>query len=97
MKKHRRRKFRRKFKCLLEKRRLKREIAKEKAFRIELLSMIRSAENFDPREYALRKIAEANNKPIPPTPEEKIEELRELIRKHRFEVDYIKPRHRKLV
>lgn len=93
MKKHRRRKFRRKFKCLLAKQRLKREIAKEKAFRVELLSAIRAAENFDPKEYALRKIAEENNKAREPTREERLESLKELIRKNRYQTTYIKPKH----
>lgn len=95
MKKHQRRKFRRKFKSYLEKRRLKREIAKEKAFRVELLSMIRAAENFDPKQYALRKIAEANDKPVELSREERLEQLKDLIRKHRYQVDYIKPKHRR--
>lgn len=96
MKKHRKKKWRRKFKCLLEKRRLKREIGKEKAFRVELLTYIRRAEQFDPKEYALAKIAEINSRPREPTKEEKLEELKELIRKHRYQTDYIKPKHRRL-
>lgn len=95
MKKHRRKKWRKKFKALLAKRRLKREIAKEKTFRVELLSMIRKAETFDPREYALRKIAEINNKPKELTKEEGIENLKQLIRENRYQVDYIKPKHRR--
>lgn len=93
MKKHRRRKFKKKFKCLLAKQRLKKEIAKEKAFRVELLSAIRLAENFDPKEYALRKIAEENNKPRELSREEKLEQLKELIRKNRYQTTYIKPNH----
>lgn len=95
MKKHRRRKFRRKFKCLLAKKRLKREIAKEKTFRVELLSMIRRAETFDPKEYALKKIAEINNKPKELSKEDQLEKLKELIRENRYQVTYIKPRHRR--
>ena len=95
MKKHKLRKFRKKFKCLLAKQRLKREIAKEKTFRVELLSMIRDAEKFDPKEYALKIINEINSKPRELTKEEKLEELKELIRKNRYQVDYIKPKHRR--
>lgn len=95
MKKHRRTKFRKKFKCLLAKQRLKREISKEKAFRVELLTMIRRAELFDPKEYALQKIAEMHNKPRELTKEEKLEEIKELIRINRHQVTYIKPKHRK--
>lgn len=95
MKKHKLRKFRKKYKALLAKNRLKREIAKEKMFRVELLSMIRDAENFDPKEYALRCIEEQNSKPVELTVEEKREELREKIRIHRYQVDYVKPRHRR--
>lgn len=95
MKKHRKQKWRKKFKCLLEKRRLKREIGKEKAFRVELLTYIRRAEQFDPREYALAKIAEVNNRPRDKNREEKLEELKELIRINRYQTDYIKPKHRR--
>lgn len=95
MKKHQRKKFRKRFKCLLAKRRLKREIAKEKAFRVELLTIIKRAEQFDPKEYAMKKIAEINSKPKELTREERLEELKELIRKHRYQVDYIKPKHKR--
>lgn len=95
MKKHKRQKFRKKFKCLLAKQRLKREIAKEKTFRVELLTMIRRAETFDPKEYAIRKIAEANNKPKELSKEERLEELKELIRQNRYQVTYIKPKHKR--
>lgn len=95
MKKHQRIKWRKKFKSLVAKQRLKREIAKEKNFRVELLSMIRQAEQFDPKEYALRKLSEVYNKPKELTKEEKLENLKELIRKNRYQVDYIKPKHRR--
>lgn len=95
MKKHQRRKWRKKFKCLLAKQRLKREIAKEKAFRVELLTAIRDAENFDPRAYALKKLSEIYNKPRVPTKEERLEELKQLIRENRYQVTYIKPKHRR--
>lgn len=95
MKKHKRIKFRKKYKCLLAKQRLKREIAKEKTFRVELLTMIRRAETFDPREYALRKITEANKKPKELSKQERLEELKELIRQNRHQVTYIKPTHRR--
>lgn len=95
MKKHKRRKWRRKYKCLLAKVRLKREIAKEKTFRVELLTMIKRAEQFDPKEYALNKINELNRKSKELTREERFEELKELIRKNRYQVDYIKPKHRR--
>lgn len=95
MKKHQRKVWRKKFKCLLAKKRLKREIVKEKTFRVELLSMIRQAELFDPKEYALRKLSEKYNQPREPTREEKYDELRELIRKNRYQVTYVKPKHRR--
>lgn len=95
MKKHKKKKWRKKFKSVLAKKRLKREIAKEKAFRVELLTIIRRAENFDPREYAMRKIAEMNNIPHVQTPEERREELKELIRINRYQTTYIKPKHRR--
>jgi hypothetical protein len=95
MKKHRRKKWRKKFKSVIAKMRLKREIAKEKTFRVELLTMIKRAEQFDPKEYAIRKINEINNKPREPTREERLEELKELIRKNRYQVDYIKPKHKR--
>lgn len=95
MKKHQRRKWRKKFKCLLAKQRLKREIAKEKQFRVELLSMIRMAEQFDPKEYALRKLSEIHNKPRELSREERLEQLKELIRKNRYQVTYIKPKHQR--
>lgn len=95
MKKHKRTKWRRKFKTLLTKIRLKRNIAKEKAFRVELLTMIRQAENFDPREYAMKKIAEINQVQRPPSRDERLEELKELIRKHRYQTNYVKPKHRR--
>lgn len=95
MKKHKRTKWRKKFKALLAKTRLKREIAKEKVFRVELLTMIKRAEQFDPKEYALRKIKEANSVKKELTREERLEDLKELIRKNRYQVDYIKPKHKR--
>lgn len=95
MKKHQRKVWRKKFKCLIAKQRLKREIVKEKTFRVELLSMIRQAELFDPKEYALRKISEKYNKPHELTREERFEQLKELIRKNRYQVTYVKPKHRR--
>jgi hypothetical protein len=95
MKKHRRKKWRKKFKSVIAKMRLKREIAKEKNFRVELLTMIKRAEQFDPREYALRKIREINNRPKEQSPDERLEQLKELMRKNRYQVDYIKPKHRR--
>lgn len=96
MKKHKRRKFRKRFKFLLSKQRLKREIAKEKAFRVELLTMIRKAETFDPKEYALRKLDEIKNRPKELSREEKLLQLKELIRQNRYQVDYIKPAHKRV-
>lgn len=96
MKKHQRKKFRKKFKFLLAKKRLKREIAKEKTFRVELLTVIRDAESFDPREYAMRKITEMNNVVKELSKEEKLEQLKQLIRENRYQVDYIKPKHRRI-
>lgn len=95
MKKHQKRKWRKKFKCLLAKQRLKREIAKEKSFRVELLSHIRDAENFDPRQYAMQKLSEIYNQPKEMTKEEKLEHLKQLIRENRYQVTYIKPKHRR--
>lgn len=95
MKKHQRRKWRRKFKCVIAKERFKREIAKEKTFRVELLTIIKRAEQFDPKEYALRKIREANDKPVEISKEERLEQLKELIRKHRYQTHYVKPKHRR--
>lgn len=95
MKKHKRIKWRKKFKSVIAKKRLKREIAKEKAFRVELLTYIRRAESFDPKEYSLRKIAEMNKVVRERTKEERLEELKELIRKNRYQTDYVKPKHRK--
>ena len=96
MKKHQRRKWRRKYKCALAKQRLKRVIAKEKAFRVELLTMIRRAEQFDPKEYAMRKIHEINSVPRKLTPEERFEDVRELVRVNRYQTVYIKPRHKRV-
>lgn len=96
MKKHQRRKWRKKFKTMLSKLRLKREISKEKAFRVELLTIIRAAERFDPKEFALKKISEMNNIVPEPTKEDKLEELKELIRKNRYQTHYIKPKHRRI-
>lgn len=96
MKKHQKRKWRRKFKCILAKTRLKREIAKEKTFRVELLTMIRRAEEFEPRDYALRKIQESLGQKQIKTKEEKFEELKELIRVHRYQTTYVKPKHKRI-
>lgn len=95
MKKHRRMKWRKKYKCLLAKHRLKREISKEKTFRVELLTMIKRAEQFNPQEYALAKIREINSRPKELTREERLEELKELIRVNRYQVTYIKPKHKR--
>lgn len=94
MSKHKKRKWRKKYKTVIAKKRLKREIAKEKTFRVELLTYIRRAEQFDPREYALKKIQEANSVKQPQTKQEKYEELVELIRINRYQTHKIKPKHK---
>lgn len=93
MKKHHKIKWRKKFKSFLESQRLYREIVKEKAFRVELLSMIREAENFDPKQYVLDRIAEQDEKSKVKSKEERFEEIKELIRQNRKETFYVKPKH----
>ena len=95
MKKHKLKKFRKKFKTLIAKRRFKREIIKEKTFRTELLSMIREAEEFDPKVYAQNALEKAKLESKKVTWSDIYEDIREKCRVNRYQTWYIKPRHKR--
>ncbi|XP_011065731.1 PREDICTED: uncharacterized protein LOC105152890 isoform X2 [Acromyrmex echinatior] len=67
MKKHKRKKFRKKMKFVLEKIRLKRRQKKEKLFEAELTAKVKEAEAFDAKEYVNEKLSILNKKILPRT------------------------------
>ncbi|XP_077509537.1 uncharacterized protein LOC144120746 [Amblyomma americanum] len=92
MKKHKLRKLRKRMYALWAKRRYRREKLKEQAFRAELLAQIHEAQAFDAEKFVTGVLEKLRNRPRPETPEEKREKLLELMRKHRSNVQYIKPK-----
>ncbi|KYN02557.1 hypothetical protein ALC62_06598, partial [Cyphomyrmex costatus] len=62
MKKHKRKKFRKKMKFIMEKIRLKRRQKKEKLFQAELVAKIKEAEAFDAKEYVNERLSLLNKK-----------------------------------
>ena len=92
MKKHKLQKWRKKFKVLLEKLRLRKNIKKEKAFRAELLAQIKEAEEFDPEAYVKNILNTIDNMPKKETEEEIVEKRRDLIRKNRSDTIYTAPK-----
>lgn len=63
MKKHRLKKFRKKFKFDLAKRKLRRQQKKEKAFQAELLAQISAAEKFSAENYVSEKLSKSKQVP----------------------------------
>uniref|UniRef100_A0A023FFQ3 Ribosomal protein mS38 C-terminal domain-containing protein n=1 Tax=Amblyomma cajennense TaxID=34607 RepID=A0A023FFQ3_AMBCJ len=92
MKKHKLRKLRKRMYFLWAKRRFRREKLKEQAFRAELLSQIHEAQSFDAEKFVTGVLEKLRNRPRPETPEERREKLLELMRKHRSNVQYVKPK-----
>lgn len=92
MKKHKLRKLRKKMYFLWAKRRFRREKAKEQAFRAELLSQIHEAQAFDAEKFVKGVFDSIRNRPRPETREERRERMLDLMRKHRSNVQYIKPK-----
>lgn len=91
MNKHKLRKRRKKYLSVILRTRMKKEIAKEKLFRAELLSQIREAEKFDAKAYVHHVLSTISKKPREKTRWEITDELYEKKRKNRFNVDLIKP------
>lgn len=92
MKKHKLRKLRKRMHALWSKRRYRIEKDKEQAFRAELLAQIHEARAFDAEKFVTGVLDKLRNRPRPETPEERREKLLELMRKHRSNVQYIKPK-----
>ncbi|XP_076320402.1 uncharacterized protein LOC143230539 [Tachypleus tridentatus] len=92
MKKHKLKKLRKRMRFVWARVRQKREKRKEKQFQAELLSQVREAESFNAKEYVHDILHRIQNKPKPETYEEKKERIRELIRKNRGEINYVKPK-----
>lgn len=92
MKKHKLRKLRKRMHALWSKRRYRIEKNKEQAFRAELLAQIHEARAFDAEKFVTGVLDKLRNRPRPETPEERREKLLELMRKHRSNVQYIKPK-----
>uniref|UniRef100_A0A1E1XI75 Putative secreted protein n=1 Tax=Amblyomma aureolatum TaxID=187763 RepID=A0A1E1XI75_9ACAR len=92
MKKHKLKKLRKRMYFLWSKRRYRREKLKEQAFRAELLAQIHEAQDFDAEKFVTGMLDKLRNRPRPETPEERREKLLELMRKHRSNVQYIKPK-----
>lgn len=92
MKKHKLRKLRKRMYFLWSKRRYRIEKSKEQAFRAELLAQIQEAREFDAEKFVKGVFEKLRNRPRPETAEEQREKLLELMRKHRSNVQYIKPK-----
>uniref|UniRef100_L7M2Q3 Ribosomal protein mS38 C-terminal domain-containing protein n=1 Tax=Rhipicephalus pulchellus TaxID=72859 RepID=L7M2Q3_RHIPC len=92
MKKHKLRKLRKRMYALWSKRRYRIEKNKEQVFRAELLAQIHEARAFDAEKFVTGVLDKLRNRPRPETPEERREKLLELMRKHRSNIQYIKPK-----
>lgn len=66
MKKHRYRKLQKKYKFLFAKRKLRRQMKREKELQAELLAQIRDAENFSAEKYVADKLIRLKEKPVKP-------------------------------
>ena len=91
MNKHKRRKRRRKYAAKIRMIELKREVAKEKLFRAELLEDIKKAEEFKAEDYVRNVLATIANKPRQETLWERKRRFDRLRRIHRANVEIIKP------
>jgi hypothetical protein len=91
MNKHKLRKFRKKMVAFIKKVRMRREIRKEKAFRVELLAQIKEAEKFDAESYVKKVLQTIDSVPKKETLWERRERIRALQRIHRSNVQLIKP------
>ncbi len=78
--------------AFIKKRLLRRNIRKEKQFRAELLAQIKEAEDFDPQKYVKNILETIDNMPQPETFDQKIERIKDLIRKNRKETNLISPK-----
>jgi len=78
--------------AFIKKRLLRRNIRKEKQFRAELLAQIKEAEDFDPEKYVKNILQTIDNMPQPETFDQKIERIKDLIRKNRKETNLISPK-----
>ncbi|CAG2166169.1 unnamed protein product [Oppiella nova] len=92
MSKHKRKKWRRKMLAFLKKKYLRRNIKKEKTFRAELLAQIKEAEEFDAEKYVQNILQTIDSMPQEDTREQKIEKIKDLIRKNRKETNLIPPK-----
>ncbi|CAN7986342.1 unnamed protein product [Ixodes hexagonus] len=92
MKKHKLRKLRKRMYFLWAKKRFRREKKKEQVFRAELLAQIHDAQAFDAEKYVTGILDKIRNRPMPETPEERREKFLELMRKHRSNVQWVKPK-----
>lgn len=91
MNKHKLKKRRKKYLAVILRTRMKKEIAKEKLFRAELLSQIREAEKFDAKSYVNYVLSTIEKKPRKKSFWERQDEMYEKKRKNRSNVDIIKP------
>ena len=91
MNKHKLKKRRKKYLAVILKTRMKKEIAKEKLFRAELLGQIREAEKFDAKSYVNYVLSTIEKKPRKKSFWERQDEMYEKKRKNRSNVDIIKP------
>ena len=92
MNKHKRKKWRKKMLAFLKRKYLKRNIKTEKLFRAELLAQIKDAEEFDAEKYVRNILETIDNVPKPETRIQKIERIRELMRKNRRETNFMSPK-----
>lgn len=91
MKKHHLRKWRKKYLSVILNKAKTREIRKEKTFRTELLTEIKKAENFSAEKYVDGVIRTIEKAPKENT-ESSLNELFDLIRKHKFETTIVRPK-----
>ena len=92
MNKHRLRKFRKKYATLIKTRKMRREVAKEKLFRAELLAQIREAEQFDAEVYVKTMLHTIDKCPQQESLWERRERFIRLKRQYRSNVDLLRPK-----
>ncbi|PRD23289.1 UNVERIFIED_CONTAM: hypothetical protein NCL1_46773 [Trichonephila clavipes] len=92
MRKHKLKKLRKRMKFVFAKMKMKKDLRKEQEFRVELLTQVEAADNFDAKAYVEEILNTLKNRPIPETPEETRERFRLLKKKNKYNTTFIRPR-----
>lgn len=92
MRKHKLRKFRKRYKNVLEKIKTRRELRKEQAFRAELLNQIIAAEKYDAKQYVDNILHTIRYQPRLETDQEIKARYREIMKMNKYKTMFIRPK-----